>query len=67
MLAPLYWVASNSEAVQVRVTEEPTSTVLEAGVSDTIGVSVEGTVYVFRKSKQQSDHLYVVKLPNTRE
>ena len=48
MLAPMYWLALDSEGVQFRVTEEPTTTMLELAVSDTIGVSMGGTACMRR-------------------
>ena len=52
MLAPLYWLAlSDSDGEQVRVTKEPTSTVLGVAVSDTISNSVDETMCVCVKVK----------------
>ena len=68
MLASLYRLVSErkgSEGVHVKVTEEPTSTVLEAGVSSTFGIKLLETVCMcvcreYHKNNSATNHLNIV-------
>ena len=53
MLAPMYWLGLDNEELQVRVTKEPMSTVLEVELNSTSGITVVGTAHTQRRKTEQ--------------